>query len=182
MWNPTPFALAGESGSSAISLYGMFHGDGASAVTGVFTSLLTSGKRYAGGFVGGGPRTVSVIRRFEDGAGLAGTVRRIGDASHDSRLVFAAGSLDAVVDEANSPADAIRAQSLVASINPAAFNSSTPATGAITGRTGGSFAYSGGSIGVASYEARGGAARLLVLDGSNQCRCRFAHCRRRFGC
>ena len=157
----------GAGGNIATMLEGWVDGGGGAAVVGLFATTPDAGTRYGGGFVGGAPTIAKAIERFGDGAGLAEAALGLAGAGQQSRLLLVADDLDAIVTEVNVTSDAARALSLVASINPTSFNATTTSIGAITTRVGGSFTYSGAGIGAVSHEARGGATRLLVLDGSN---------------
>ena len=157
---------SGSAGNIVTRLDGLFDGSAGAAVAGVFATTPSTGTKYGGGFVGGAPTIAKVIERFSDGTGLAEAAIGLAGAGQQSQLLFVADDLDAVVTEVNVTSDAVRALSLIASINPTSFNVTTTSTAAIITRTGGSFSYSGESIGVVSREANGGATRLLVLDGS----------------
>ena len=153
-------------------LSGRLFGAGASAVAGLFLSTNTSGARYAGGFVGGGPEAGRAIVRFagsSDKGGVGAALVPIDAQSGDSttRVVFLANDLDAILDKANSASDATRAGGILDAIDTTG-TFTTTTIGSVTARTAGTFDYAGGTdnIDIDVYEAGSGAARLFGVDGS----------------
>ena len=174
--------VSGESGSVNVAdqnataiLKGRFTGQW-QGISGVFSTLVTTGTQVAGGFVAYRPDTATSVRNFNDDAGVveASNVNvGSGGVVHHASLVTANAAN--LVGEANDLSTT--ATSLIASITPD-FGNTTPTPDVITGSTtpGGygvlvrpqaTFTYGGQSVNANVYYDRSQQARLVVLHGAS---------------
>jgi len=161
------FTPSGAAVSRAARLDGLLHGDGAEAISGLFTTTAGAGGDYVGGFVGAGPRIASEIEKFgaEIGIGEASLGVAGGAAAP---LVFVADDIDAILNEANSASDSRRASALLASIVPTSYGvSGTVASGnGVTRHTGATLTHDSNTLDVTQFTDARGFARILFLDAS----------------
>jgi len=160
-------AGSGSIDAASGSLTGSARGAGAQGVSGAFVTRATGGIQYAGGFLGGGPQVAREIARFGTEIGIGEA--RLGVAGGATApLIFVADDYDAIIDEANSASDAIRASALLANVNPSTFTTIADiASGnGVKRGTGATIAYDSGTLGVTRYTDGRGLAQILFLDAS----------------
>ena len=169
----TARATVGGTAGAVGTINGQWHGAGFVAVSG--TGILSgpagggSTATYALAFVGGGPQTASVtVPTGGAGNGIGVTRASIDGANADtkSEIVFVTTNISQIIDEANSPSDNVRAASLFESLDSTGTFTSTLTDIGITTKSGGSFSYSGGSVGLIVLDS--GSGRLFYLDTTTQ--------------
>ena len=143
-------------------LYGRVFGADGAAVAGLFATQGSAAGDYAGGLVGAGAVTAAA-----NAAGIvSSSAYRFDGASSPAAIVATGPGLAAQVAALNSPALAGRDAVILTNLAPV-YGTQTPAgPGARVAESTGTLTHGGGQFPVKRYAVDGGAARILVIDGS----------------